>query len=90
MLLPVFPDMKATIYCVTHYVVCKTKYRWAFYEIAVTLHQTDSAEAIWQQKLDWPQIVTEAQRWSHILKELKTPAGNLKELEVPSVMQWIV
>ena len=45
--------MEATTYYKTHYVVCETKYRWAFYEIAVTSHQTNKAEITWKHKPDW-------------------------------------
>ena len=30
------PDMKALIYYITHYVVCKTKYCWGIYKLAVS------------------------------------------------------
>ena len=33
---PLPPDVKAIIYYITHYVVGKTKYFWAFYKLAVS------------------------------------------------------
>ena len=33
------PGMKATVYYIKYYVVCKNEYCWAYYKLAATQHQ---------------------------------------------------
>ena len=61
--------MEATIYYIKHYVVCKTKYRWAFYNQQLDNTKTNSAEITWKLKLDWRYSLTETQRWKHALRD---------------------